>query len=434
MSEKKDWRKELPFIGKDELSINKKPAKKLTDILESCTKNQLKTFFYSYKADEGDIPSKKADLVQAAEKLIIENCIYTLIYDEEVTFDFYQQYLNCRNKDTGICDAELYIPDPRECKDEAVVFLFIMKAGLTKQLLKKGLLFKFDKKDGDELFVIPDEVYEEVTKHIQKDGTHPFGKKADCKMFADMLLSMYGVLSVRDFKILWETAFPDKEMSKEEIIDFMNFSSHDIYSYNFYKNKNIISNIILTEKQSQEILNDRARHTLYVPSRENLLKWFENSKDPDTDDALNSNGKFEFEYRNPYYIQMKKFLEKARKNDEDDYEILEDIMFYIKDGFMITQVINILNRDYKLTETMSSKEAERFFQIYQGLHNSTHQWVNYGSSPNELSGKKEPDLRFFSSPVPIMQNLPNEISFPKVGRNDPCPCGSGKKYKLCHGR
>ncbi len=24
-------------------------------------------------------------------------------------------------------------------------------------------------------------------------------------------------------------------------------------------------------------------------------------------------------------------------------------------------------------------------------------------------------------------------SYPKVGRNDPCPCGSGKKYKFCHG-
>ena len=22
---------------------------------------------------------------------------------------------------------------------------------------------------------------------------------------------------------------------------------------------------------------------------------------------------------------------------------------------------------------------------------------------------------------------------PKVGRNDPCPCGSGRKYKQCHG-
>jgi preprotein translocase subunit SecA len=25
------------------------------------------------------------------------------------------------------------------------------------------------------------------------------------------------------------------------------------------------------------------------------------------------------------------------------------------------------------------------------------------------------------------------VADPKVGRNDPCPCGSGKKYKKCHG-
>ncbi|MGQ7144768.1 SEC-C metal-binding domain-containing protein, partial [Escherichia sp. SS-MK2] len=25
-------------------------------------------------------------------------------------------------------------------------------------------------------------------------------------------------------------------------------------------------------------------------------------------------------------------------------------------------------------------------------------------------------------------------TYRKVGRNDPCPCGSGKKYKQCHGR
>jgi preprotein translocase subunit SecA len=24
-------------------------------------------------------------------------------------------------------------------------------------------------------------------------------------------------------------------------------------------------------------------------------------------------------------------------------------------------------------------------------------------------------------------------ALPEVGRNDPCPCGSGKKYKKCHG-
>jgi len=28
---------------------------------------------------------------------------------------------------------------------------------------------------------------------------------------------------------------------------------------------------------------------------------------------------------------------------------------------------------------------------------------------------------------------PAARSGPRVGRNDPCPCGSGKKYKKCHG-
>jgi len=28
----------------------------------------------------------------------------------------------------------------------------------------------------------------------------------------------------------------------------------------------------------------------------------------------------------------------------------------------------------------------------------------------------------------------HDISRKKVGRNDPCPCGSGKKYKMCCGR
>jgi uncharacterized protein len=32
-----------------------------------------------------------------------------------------------------------------------------------------------------------------------------------------------------------------------------------------------------------------------------------------------------------------------------------------------------------------------------------------------------------------LQSAPTRRAAPKVGRNDPCPCGSGKKYKQCHG-
>ncbi|MGK5086205.1 SEC-C metal-binding domain-containing protein [Bdellovibrionota bacterium FG-2] len=35
-----------------------------------------------------------------------------------------------------------------------------------------------------------------------------------------------------------------------------------------------------------------------------------------------------------------------------------------------------------------------------------------------------------AQPVQQMSPIRNEE---KAGRNDPCPCGSGKKYKKCHG-
>jgi len=33
----------------------------------------------------------------------------------------------------------------------------------------------------------------------------------------------------------------------------------------------------------------------------------------------------------------------------------------------------------------------------------------------------------------LKANAPKQIQADKVGRNDPCPCGSGKKFKKCHG-
>ena len=48
-------------------------------------------------------------------------------------------------------------------------------------------------------------------------------------------------------------------------------------------------------------------------------------------------------------------------------------------------------------------------------------------------------LRRDRAPAEIMQFYAAEdaklkAAFAKAGRNDPCPCGSGKKFKQCHGR
>ena len=43
-----------------------------------------------------------------------------------------------------------------------------------------------------------------------------------------------------------------------------------------------------------------------------------------------------------------------------------------------------------------------------------------------------PGNEYFDPSEPVKQE-PVKVG-PKVGRNDPCPCGSGKKFKNCHGK
>ena len=52
-----------------------------------------------------------------------------------------------------------------------------------------------------------------------------------------------------------------------------------------------------------------------------------------------------------------------------------------------------------------------------------------------LASSHEQQERAANTPVSAPDARPTTVrrSQPKVGRNDPCPCGSGKKYKKCHG-
>lgn len=45
--------------------------------------------------------------------------------------------------------------------------------------------------------------------------------------------------------------------------------------------------------------------------------------------------------------------------------------------------------------------------------------------------QKHPELASGGSPAPKVETV--RRAEPKVGRNDPCPCGTGKKYKKCCG-
>ena len=59
----------------------------------------------------------------------------------------------------------------------------------------------------------------------------------------------------------------------------------------------------------------------------------------------------------------------------------------------------------------------------------------YGDG-DEGDWDEDEDDGSFPSPRPSDRRSPDrpESEIPVVGRNEPCPCGSGKKYRYCHGR
>ncbi|WP_409173503.1 preprotein translocase subunit SecA [Enterococcus mundtii] len=84
---------------------------------------------------------------------------------------------------------------------------------------------------------------------------------------------------------------------------------------------------------------------------------------------------------------------------------------------------------YKMFEDMIGAieyEVTRIFMKAEIRQNVQREQVSQGQpvQPTEGDAKENSRLNVKSQPVSVN----------KVGRNDPCPCGSGKKFKNCHGK
>ncbi|MBR7889710.1 preprotein translocase subunit SecA [Marinomonas sp. A79] len=105
----------------------------------------------------------------------------------------------------------------------------------------------------------------------------------------------------------------------------------------------------------------------------------------------------------------------AQKNPKQEYkresfELFQGLLEQIK-----YEVIQVISR----VKVQSAEEAEKIQEARKKLEEKTTMSMVHDTA-NTLSGESEE------------ANLADE--YPKVGRNEPCPCGSGKKYKQCHGR
>ncbi|HEV8539334.1 MAG TPA: SEC-C metal-binding domain-containing protein, partial [Bacteroidota bacterium] len=122
----------------------------------------------------------------------------------------------------------------------------------------------------------------------------------------------------------------------------------------------------------------------------------------------------------------------------------DPIVEYKTEAFnMFVELITMINTEtlnlvFKLFPTpMQELAVQRQPRVSRPLNMTlTHAasaGMGFQANREPISGEEERVQRGGASPAAPAKPQPVHVG-EKVGRNDPCPCGSGKKYKQCHGK
>jgi preprotein translocase subunit SecA len=110
----------------------------------------------------------------------------------------------------------------------------------------------------------------------------------------------------------------------------------------------------------------------------------------------------------------------AQKNPKQEYKREAFELF----SQLLDSVKLEVTRTLLTVRIQTREQAEELEQAAQAIEESATQLSNVTyTHPNE-----DGSVSSETDPTTVADEVP------RVGRNDPCPCGSGKKYKQCHGK
>ena len=81
----------------------------------------------------------------------------------------------------------------------------------------------------------------------------------------------------------------------------------------------------------------------------------------------------------------------------------------------------------------AARNAQQTIQREYAEPSAHNPYANYSTTRDSYEGESAQRQAAQNAGRKAQPQQPIKAG-PKIGRNDPCPCGSGKKYKNCHGR
>ena len=121
----------------------------------------------------------------------------------------------------------------------------------------------------------------------------------------------------------------------------------------------------------------------------------------------------------------------AQKNPKDEYKRDALLMFQTCLNTIRDEVAKMILRVQIQSQEEIAQEQQRLEVEQQALEQQT---AAVHTELGEFSSGVSQDTSNSSTQEDEQAQQPYRRTEPKVGRNDPCPCGSGKKYKQCHGK
>ena len=291
------------------------------------------------------------------------------------------------------------------------------------------------------------------------------------RKYFNAMANLYGIIPLHKAKEIIFSLSP-KLVTEEEFLSFAEIARHECEDYYILGDNELYSDVRHTKPLDREIISavlmaesidcvieikrNQQGKPYYVPDKNHLLEYVDPCYCEDT----------------PEMRKLRAFLKgNCDMSDEREAVVFEELLRGARlAAIQLADVLDNLGIRLK-----SQRDVERFTALYNAFHNTPRMPCNRGYTPDEMMRVMPPkegfkslslgpnikkylqtgemDIEDFRKQI-LTMDLPSEAmrfdllkqladikpsaSQPekqkKVGRNDPCPCGSGKKYKRCCGK
>ena len=211
-------------------------------------------------------------------------------------------------------------------------------------------------------------------------------------------------------------------VSYEEFMDILNeLAEKD--GMCIVKGDKLIWKAVLQDNLYERIEEFQGERDFYIPTVDEILDY----------------AKHGYPSQDVSYRKLSSFLRDELHLEE---EKTEELLYIVYKEFSMDGMLSDIMEEFNKRDIVfdSDRQMERFAPIMMEVNNNTRMLDFRGYTPNEVSRAEQA-----AAPAPVAPAMPSFVPMAntpavnmkpkkKVYPNDPCPCGSGKKYKKCCGR